>query len=97
LQLERQSHGLTFPNGRFVGTVRKSSACFIAVKTPQIRQQMKKSVSGHSKPARKGQMKTGHFESGIAHKTAMPLRQSEYEGAQFPNCHHRKEHATNQD
>src|SRR5258708_4153443 len=24
-------------------------------------------VSGHSKPARDGQMKTGHFESGIAH------------------------------
>ncbi len=29
------------------------------------------SVSGHSKPAREGQMKTGHFESGIAHGAAI--------------------------
>ncbi|HWX18336.1 MAG TPA: restriction endonuclease subunit S, partial [Candidatus Binatia bacterium] len=28
-------------------------------------------VSGHSKPARKGQMKTGHFESGIAPEEAI--------------------------
>src|SRR5579862_2741692 len=28
-------------------------------------------VSGHSKPAREGQMKTGHFESGIAHGAAI--------------------------
>ena len=28
------------------------------------------SVSGHSKPAREGQMKTSHFESGIAHGAA---------------------------
>src|SRR5436190_19554179 len=27
-------------------------------------------VSGHSKPASKGQMKTSHFESGIAHRAA---------------------------
>src|SRR5437660_4305849 len=29
------------------------------------------SVSGRSKPAREGQMKTGHFESGIAHGAAI--------------------------
>src|SRR5579862_2012790 len=28
-------------------------------------------VSGHSKPAREGQMKTGHFESGLAHGAAI--------------------------
>jgi putative transposase len=32
---------------------------------------LRQTVSGHSNPARKGQMKTGHFESGIAHKSAI--------------------------
>jgi hypothetical protein len=47
------------------------SVCISGFEKSRLLSRLEKTVSGQSKPAREGQMKTSHFESGIAHGAAI--------------------------
>lgn len=64
---------------------------------PTISRKLKQSVAarqsreviGESKPAREGQMKTGHFESGIAHGAAWAAQVRDEPTRREPATFHR--------